>query len=53
MSKVYKLAIEREFSIEPFGPYMTLTQAEGYQHQMVKAGKKVLIVNAMTLSEKV
>lgn len=50
---IYQLAVEREFSIEPFGPVMTLDKAEQYQRLMDKAGKKTLIVNSTTINQKV
>jgi hypothetical protein len=45
MPNTYKLAKETEFSVIPFGPYMSLEKAEYYQGQMEKGGFPVLIVN--------
>lgn len=44
--KTYRLAAEREFELVPFGPLMTLNEAEAYRDQLVKQGKSVHVVNA-------
>lgn len=47
--KTYRLAAEREFELVPFGPLMTLSEAESYRDQMVKQGKLVHVINAMAM----
>lgn len=47
--KTYCLAAEREFELIPFGPLMTLSEAEAYRDQMVKQGKLVHVINAMAM----
>lgn len=49
--KTYMLAKDREFAVVPFGPLMTLKEAQFYQDELAKAGKNVLVVNAATLVE--
>ena len=44
--KTYRLAAEREFGLVPFGPLMTLNEAEAYRDQLVKQGKLVHVINA-------
>lgn len=45
MAKTYKLAIEAQHSIRPFGPLMTLQEAESYRDTMRGLGKTCLVVN--------
>jgi len=40
----YQLAKHGAFSIQPFGPCMTLDQAQGYQADMALANVHVLVV---------
>lgn len=47
--KTYRLAAEREFELVPFGPLMTLSEAESYRDQLVKAGKLVHVINATAM----
>lgn len=44
--KTYRLAAEREFDLVPFGPLMTLSEAEAFRDQLVKQGKIVHVINA-------
>jgi hypothetical protein len=48
MQKTYKLAKENTFNVMPFGPMLTLEQAQMYQDQLTRAGKLVLVVNMAT-----
>ena len=48
MQATYKLAINGPFEVRPFGPLMTLDQAESYQKDMALANVQVLIVNTAT-----
>lgn len=43
--KTYRLARDGAFQIVPFGPLMTLAQAESYQVDMTLAGFPCLVVN--------
>ena len=50
-NKTYRLAKESQYTVEPFGPCMTLAKAESYQIDMIKGGFNVLVVNVATLGE--
>jgi hypothetical protein len=46
MRPIYRLAIVRPYDVLPFGPMMTLSQAESYRADMLKAGfASVVVVN--------
>jgi hypothetical protein len=45
MQATYQLAKETAYRLEPFGPRMTLAQAQRYQSDLTKAGFTVLVVN--------
>lgn len=49
--KTYRLAAEREFELVPFGPMMTLGEAEAYRDLMVKQGKLVHVINATAMGD--
>ena len=40
----YQLAKEGAYNVQPFGPRMTLEQAQGYQADMALANVHVLVV---------
>lgn len=40
----YQLAKEGAFNVQPFGPAMTLAQAQAYQADMALANMPVLVV---------
>jgi hypothetical protein len=44
-TKAYRLAREGAWQVEPFGPLLTLAQAQAYQADMALANCLVLIVN--------
>lgn len=48
MQNTYRLALNKPFSIEPFGPLMNLDKATLYQADMTLAGCNVVIVNTKT-----
>ena len=43
---IYRLAREGTWQVQPFGPLLTLAQAQAYQADMVLAGFPVLILNS-------
>lgn len=43
--KIYRLAIETQHAIRPFGPLMTLKEAESYRETMRNLGKPCLVIN--------
>ena len=43
--KAYRLAREGTWQIEPFGPMLTLEQAQRYQADMALANVSVLVIN--------
>ena len=45
----YQLAKEGPFNIQPFGPCMTLSQAQGFQASMAMANVHVLVVRQHAL----
>jgi hypothetical protein len=45
MRSTYKLATVHLHHVAPFGPLMTLAQAQAFQSDMVKAGCSVVVVN--------
>ena len=45
MQAIYQLAKETAYRLEPFGPRMTLAQAQRYQSDLAKAGFTVLVIN--------
>jgi hypothetical protein len=46
MRRTYRLAIVRPFDVLPFGPLMTLPEAESYRDQMrAKGFASVVVVN--------
>lgn len=47
--RTYRLAIETQYAIRPFGPLMTLHDAESYRDTMRNLGKTCLVIN--TISE--
>ena len=49
MQNTYKLAKETKDAVVPFGPLMTLKEAQGYQADMEKAGFSCLVVNCASL----
>ena len=40
----YQLAREGAYNVQPFGPAMTLAQAQGFQADMMRANVPVLVV---------
>lgn len=50
-NKTYRLAIDSEYAVKPFGPMFTLQQAEKYQADMILGGFNVLIINCATYLE--
>lgn len=44
--KAYRLAREGAWQIEPFGPMLTLEQAQRYQADMALANVSVLVINS-------
>lgn len=45
MRATYRLAKVQPFHLQPFGPLMTLPEAESYRDQMLRAGVSVVVVN--------
>ena len=45
----YQLAKHGAFNVQPFGPCMTLQQAQGYQADMALANMPVLVVRVGAL----
>jgi len=45
MRATYQLAKETAYRLEPFGPRMTLAQAQRYQSDLARAGFTVLVIN--------
>jgi hypothetical protein len=45
----YRLAKEGAFNVQPFGPAMTLAQAQAYQSDMALANVHVLVVRQHAL----
>ena len=45
----YQLAKHGAFNVQPFGPAMTLAQAQGYQADMALANMPVLVVRCNAL----
>jgi hypothetical protein len=45
-TKAYRLAREGAWQIEPFGPMLTLEQAQKYQADMALANVSVLVINS-------
>ena len=45
----YQLAREGAYNVQPFGPCMTLAQAQGYQADMLLANVPVLVVRCNAL----
>jgi hypothetical protein len=45
----YQLAKEGAYNVQPFGPAMTLAQAQGYQADMLRANVPVLVVRCNAL----
>jgi hypothetical protein len=41
---LYQLAREGAYNVQPFGPPMTLSQAQGFQASMAMANVSVLVV---------
>ena len=50
-NKTYRLAIDSEHAVKPFGPLFTLQQAEKYQDDMILGGFNVLVINCATYLE--
>ena len=46
---MYRLAKDGAFNVQPFGPRMTLEQAQGYQADMALANMPVLVVRCNAL----
>lgn len=47
--KTYKLAIDKEHGLVPFGPLLTLQEAERWHKAMAEAGKECLVVNVASV----
>jgi hypothetical protein len=45
MRATYRLAKVQPFNLVPFGPCMTLPEAQAYQESLAKAGLPVVVVN--------
>jgi len=45
MRSTYQLATVHLHHVAPFGPLMTLAEAQAYQRDMAKAGFPVVVVN--------
>ena len=43
---IYRLAKEGTYQLQPFGPLLTLAQAQAYQADMALANCLVLVINA-------
>lgn len=51
MKKTYRLARNTKYAVKPFGPFLSLQEAESYQADMIAGGFDVLVVNIATLAE--
>jgi hypothetical protein len=49
MRATYRLAKVQPFNLQPFGPLMTLTEAQAYQESLAKAGLPVVVVNVESM----
>jgi hypothetical protein len=43
---IYRLAKEGVYQLQPFGPLLTLAQAQAYQADMILGGFDVLVINS-------
>lgn len=50
-NRQYRLAKNREYHVIPFGPVMTLAQAQMYQADMIAGGFDCLVINTQTFVE--
>lgn len=44
--KAYRLAKDGAYQLQPFGPLLTLAQAQAYQADMALGGFDVLVINS-------
>lgn len=49
MRATYRLAKVQPFHLQPFGPCMTLGEAQAYQESLAKAGLPVVVVNVESM----
>jgi len=46
---IYRLAKDGAYQLQPFGPLLTLAQAQAYQADMALGGFDVLVINSKAL----
>jgi hypothetical protein len=44
-NRIYRLAKDGAYQVQPFGPLLTLAQAQAYQVDMALGGFDVLVIN--------
>lgn len=45
-NRIYRLAKDGAYQVQPFGPLLTLAQAQAYQVDMALGGFDVLVINS-------